>query len=265
MNYPFNKFQYIANLIIDNLEGGYYHPDMYIKGAKNTSGKIIPAISFSKYKYSGETLFGLDRHAGWNLWYKSKKLNNNPQENLKNIYSSKSIFVDDYALKFWTTLDKLDARNKWPWNYNGGIYRDMLKDLCIKMMYQYFLKNVWNKLDDKGKIFVINDNKLALNYIYSAWNGIVYSNYYNGIFNTQIAKGVTDTTIINNAILNARATSESGLIRDTATKIKKVFSKIKNTITEQVEKKKTSKNLFLGGLVSVLIILILIKTKKNKK
>jgi hypothetical protein len=248
MNYPFDKFQYIANLIIDNLEGGYYHPDMYIKGAKTTSGKFIPAATFVKADYgrSGETLFGLDRHAGWNLWYRSKRLSSSPQENLKYIYSNRYQFIDDYALKFWTTLDKLDARNKFAWGYDGGIYRDMLKDLCIKMMYQYFLKNVWNKLDDKGKILVINDNKLALNYIYSAWNGIAYSNYYNGIFNTQIAKGVTDTTTINNAILNARATSKSGLIRDSATKIKKVFPKIKTTTTttQPVEKKKRIKMYF---------------------
>jgi hypothetical protein len=267
MNYPFNKFEYISNLIIDNLEGGYYHPDMYIKGAKNVNGKYMPPSIFKKegadYGSSGETLFGLDRQAGWNSWYSSKRLSSSPQTNLKYIYSGNYKFINEDAKNFWTTLDKLDARNKWPWGYRGGNVQTQLKALCIKMMYPLFINNLWNKLDDKGKILLLNDNKLAFNYIYGLWNGPGYYKYYTGIFNKQIKSGVNDSTNINNAILNARASSDSGLIRDSATKIKRVLPKIKNTTPTYipVEKKKTKTNLLLGGLVPILILIIVFRKK----
>jgi hypothetical protein len=267
MVYPYSKFEYISNLIIDNLEGGYYHPDMYIKGAKNVNGGYMPPSAFKKegadYGSSGETLYGLDRHAGWNNWYSSKRLTDSPQANLKYIYSGNYKFNSEDSKNFWTTLDKLDARNKWPWGYRGGNVQPQLKALCIKMMYPLFINNLWNKLDDRAKILILKDNKLAFNYIYGVWNGPYYYKYYTGIFNKQIKNGVTDSTSINNFILNARATSDSGLIRDSAKKIKKTFPKIKDTVTQvvPVEKKKTKTNLLLGGLVSILILLIIFRKK----
>jgi hypothetical protein len=267
MNYPFDKFNYFADLIINNLEGGYYHPDFYINGAKTMKGGYIPAAAFktkkADYISSGETLFGLDRHAGWNMWYKSKRIKSDPRANLPYIYSSSSIFWDNDAKEFWTTLDKVDARHNWAHEYQGGPLRPRLKELAIKMMYQYFLRSVWSKLDEKGKALVLKDNQLALNYIYSAWNGIAYSNYYNSIFNNEIAKNNFDSTDINNKILNARANSKSPLIRDSATKIKRIYPKLKdqkNTNTVVV-KKKTTNNLLLGGLVPILIILIIFRKK----
>jgi len=253
MNYPFDKFEYISNLIIDNLEGGYYHPDFYINGAATANGGRISASAFVKADYgrSGETLFGLDRHAGWDSWYKSKRKTSSPQENLKYIYGNVYQFIDDDAKKFWTTLDNLDARHKWPYGYLGGNQRTMLKDLCIKMMYRYFLNNVWIKLNDEGKKLVIEDNKLAFNYIYSAWNGIGFSNYYTKIFNTQLQNGIKDSGTINQKILDARASSKSGLIRDSAKKIKKVFPKIKDKTTSKnipvVTKKKNGQ--FTSGKI----------------
>lgn len=261
MEYPFNKFQYIANFIIDNLEGGYYHPDYYIKGAYTQTGKKIPAQSFinAGYSRSGETLYGLDRHAGWNMWYSSNRKTDNVQENLKYIYSNVYQYANNDAKQFWTTLDRLDARHKWYYNSMGGNDRKLLQELCIKMMYQYFLKNVWSKLDNKGKELVIKDNKLALNYVYSAWNGIVYSNYYNNIFNQEIKKGVTDSTKINNQIINARATSKSGLIRDSATKITKLFPKIKQDISELIKK-----NSFIISTPVIIGLLVLFFVFKRK-
>jgi len=266
MVYPFSKFEYFTNIIIDNFEGGYYHPDFYITGKQRYGDNVfISANSFKKASYisSGETMFGLDRDAGWDLWYKSPKKSLNVQDNLKFIYSGVYQFVDNDAKLFWTTLDKIDARHKWLWGYPGGQYRKQLKDLCIKMMYNWFIRGVWNKLDDKGKLLVLNDNKLALNYIYSAWNGPTYSDYYNKLFNKEIKKGNNDSTLINNVILNARATSNSPLIRDSATKIKKVLTKIKNTITPTpvIVKKKTKNNLLLGGLVPILILIIVFRKK----
>lgn len=266
MVYPFDKFLYIGNFIIDNLEGGYYHPDFYINGAPTIRGGRISAAAFVKADYgrSGETLYGLDRHAGWDSWYSSKRLASNPQENLKYIYGGNYKYANDDAKNFWTTLDRLDARHKWPHEYMGGTNRQVLQDLCIKIMYQYFLKYVWSKLNDGAKEAVIKDNKLACNYIYSAWNGIGFSNKYGKIINDSINNNISDTNVINKRILYARQSSKSALIRQGGNKIEKLQPKIKNDIPAAITnaaKKKTGKNVFLGRLVPIIIILIIFRKK----
>ena len=52
------KFQQLTIVVIDNFEGGYYHPDM-LKTFNQRSQDILAA--------SGETMFGLDRKAGSQL------------------------------------------------------------------------------------------------------------------------------------------------------------------------------------------------------
>ena len=53
-NSSIKDWQKIVNLVIDNLEGGYYNPEMFQKNPKK----------FTMYKNSGETMFGLDRLKG---------------------------------------------------------------------------------------------------------------------------------------------------------------------------------------------------------
>ena len=267
MNFPIDKFLYIGNFIIDNLEGGYYHPDFYVNGAPTTRGGRISAQAFVKADYgrSGETMYGLDRHAGWDMWYSSPRKTSNPQQNAEYIAQGVYKYANNDAKTFWETLDRLDARHKWPHEYMGGSNRKMLQDLAIKMMYQYFLKNVWNKLDEKAQQIVLNDDKLALNYVYSAWNGIGYSNYYNKIVNAEIKKGVTDSTAINNKIINARQTSSSGLVRDSATKLKKLFPKLSGGVEKVIETVTKKKNSLLILLPIAILIYVFRKKIFNKK
>ena len=46
-------------MIIDKLEGGYYHPDMLEDGR----------IKDSRYSASGETMMGIDRKAGGKIHF----------------------------------------------------------------------------------------------------------------------------------------------------------------------------------------------------
>jgi hypothetical protein len=48
------KFDKITSLVIDKLEGGYYHPNMLIDGR----------VKDIRYSGSGETMFGIDRLKG---------------------------------------------------------------------------------------------------------------------------------------------------------------------------------------------------------
>ena len=72
-----SAFKKAVQIIIDKLEGGYFHPNMYV----NNPGR------FSMYGKSGETLYGLDRHAGHDLFYSSKRKEADPVKDLPNSLS----------------------------------------------------------------------------------------------------------------------------------------------------------------------------------
>ena len=59
-----------TKLVIDQLEGGYFNPAWHNVGDP-------------RYSTSGETMFGLDRHAGFDLFYKGKRKASNVRDNLK--------------------------------------------------------------------------------------------------------------------------------------------------------------------------------------
>lgn len=265
MLYPFDKFVYIGEFIINNMESGYYHPDMYYKGAKVAYTKMTyPPKAFAVYSGSGETLFGLDRFAGHDLFYSTTRKGTTPWNDLVYIYNGSYKFKTKDAEIFWTTLDKLDARNKWPYNYFGEPNRDKLKALCYKMLYTYFLSDVWSKLSDTSKQLILKDDQLAANYIYTCWNGSGWVQKFNRIINDSVKNNITDTTIINNKLFDNRQASKYALVRKNGKKLQKLIpQKIKktNTNTTVIVKKKTEKNLLLGGLVSILIVIILFRKK----
>jgi hypothetical protein len=268
MTYPFDKFKIIFNFIIDNMESGYYHPDFMTTGRKVAyTTKFYGPKAFNVYKLSGETLYGLDRFAGHSMWYKNPLVKNlkqggTPQNDLKYVYSNVYKFKNKDAETFWTTLDKLDARHKWEYDYLGGTYEKQLKELALKMMYQYFLTDVWAKLSDDSKLAVLDDDHLAANYLYTAWNGSGWVQKFSFIINDSIKKGITDTTIINQKLFNARQASNALNQRNGAKLQRLIPIKIKKTVTNiEPEKKKTTNNLLLGGLVPILIVLILFRKK----
>ena len=75
-----DKFKQITNMVIDSLEGGYYHPDMLKDGR----------VKDARYGASGETMFGIDRLAG--------NSDKTPQ-----------------GKAFWKIMDDAGARKNWKW------------------------------------------------------------------------------------------------------------------------------------------------------
>ena len=270
MNYPFDNFKIIFDFIIDNMESGYYHPDFMTTGRKVAYTKdFYGPKAFNVYKFSGETLYGLDRFAGHGMWYKTPLVANlkqggTPQSDLKYVYSGVYKFKNKDAETFWITLDKLDARHKWEYNYLGGPYEKQLKALALKMMYQYFSTDVWAYLSDESKKAVLKDNHLAANYLYTAWNGSGWVQKFSKIINDSIKNNITDTTVINKKLFDSRQASNA-LNRRNGAKLQRLIPiKIKNTnppLKNIPEKKKTKINLLLGGLVPILIILVVFRKK----
>lgn len=246
MVYPFDKFQYISDFIINNMESGYYHPDFMTTGRKvANSTDFYPPKAFKVYSISGETLYGLDRFAGHDMWYSTPikqtiKQGATPQSDLKYIYGGVYKFKNKDAANFWGTLDKLDARHKWEYNYLGGVYEKQLRELCIKMLYQYFNTNVWKFLSIDAQKAIIKDNYLAANYIYTCWNGSGWVQKFNRIINDSIKDNITDTTIIDNRLYNIRQASKYPLVRKNGKKLQNLIPKKikKSNIDQQIVVKK---------------------------
>jgi len=156
------SFKEIATIVIANLEGGYYHPNMLVDGR----------IKDPRYGASGETLFGLDRLKGGD-----------------------KVALCEPCKKFWGLLDKNNASTKWKWNF---IPPDPLRS----QLFTYASEIVEPQFNDSLKRYVKNkdlqnliksDGRLYFNFVYATWNG---PGWFQG-FAKQITKaydsGIKDT------------------------------------------------------------------------
>jgi len=253
-----DNFFLITKNIIDNLEGGYYHPDFYNTGAKKSNGGYVAASAFKAlYSSSGETLYGLDRTAGHDISYSTAMPSNisTPLYSSKtakatryaavvadmaNIYSNKYKYKTPAAAEFWSTIDKLNARKKWTHEYlPTGATKTRLQNLASQIMFNEYqiLKAAAIKKGIATQAVFNNaetDTYLAHNLVYSVWNGIGTFNTFCKLIQSQINKGVTDSTTINKSILAYRKNTgitqyvRSASILDNFYKIIPDFLKKKN-------------------------------------
>jgi hypothetical protein len=158
------KFTQISDIVIDKLEGGYYHPNM----------RLANPTKFKKYGTSGETMFGIDRLAG------------------------SAINKTVAGKKFWKLIDNADAKNKWPWLYMGGNLERELKDLVVEIIYPEFiyLKNKY--LSKKAQDLVFKDPRLLFHFIYATWNGSGWFQKFATDFSKKVKSGEHNT---NNLVL----------------------------------------------------------------
>jgi hypothetical protein len=127
------EFKKFSDLVIDNLEGGYYHP------------RFFYSLSDPRYSKSGETMFGIDRkNAGFVL--------NSPS-----------------GKEFWKIIDE-NSKN-WRWNYFGGSKEERLKELAAEIMFPAFITYQNNFLNEEAAQKVSKDDRLILHFVYATWNG----------------------------------------------------------------------------------------------
>lgn len=133
-------FSEVTKLVITNLEGGYYHPDMLKDGR----------VKDQRYGSSGETMYGLDRKAG-----------------------GSEISSCTPCKKFWGTLDSVNARKNWKWNYMpGDPLQTTLMNLVVEIMEPLFNKSLNLYVPEKEIQSIIkSDGRLLFNFIYAQWNG----------------------------------------------------------------------------------------------
>ena len=233
----FNK---ITGVVIDKLEGGYLHPNMN-----------LPPV----YKFSGETMFGLDRFAGHDYYYSTPRIGKTPKSDLKYIYNGSYQYKTKEAREFWETIDKAGARTNWKWNYLGGSLNPKLKILASNIIYPYFIKFSNLYFDNKTKEIVFKDPKLTFLFSYSVWNGQGYFKKFANVLDEAVRSGITNPEKLKDIVLNYRINYPNGVISKGGRDIKKFIDVIDLTPPDQKKKFKL-KYLLAGSLLLGSFLLI---------
>lgn len=192
-NTPSN-FRDVVEIITNELEGGYYHPDMK---EKNPS-------KFAIMGKSGETMFGMDREHG-------------KQENTS------------AGKEFWSLIDAQNASNNWDYGYmlqdNPGL-RDKLTDLIVQIEKPYFDDLSDRYLSEEAKSIIMSDPKLYFNFVYATYNGSGWFQNFATKFNKKIEEGERDVEVLRDYVLQMRKESSNQLMRRSGEKIEKIFDSI---------------------------------------
>ena len=179
----------IVKTIVQNLEGGYYHPDMLRDGR----------VRDGRYGKSGETMFGMDRLRGGD-------------------------FVKTPAgQRFWALIDSANARKTWKWNYYGGNLQSELIELTAQMIQPFYDKYSKSYLSPESINIVNNNYKLNFNFVYAVFNGPKLFMHLASLVNKQVASGNTNPDSLANVVLSARLNHNKSLYRQSGKKIKNIL------------------------------------------
>ena len=192
------KFVELTQVVIDNFEGGYYHPDMK---------KRFKPSDQSKFGDSGETLFGLDRKHGSQL----------------KMYAEWK--------QFWDLVDaeKFHDTNVWnKYNYKPtGIIGQRLKELASKIMYKWFSYLAGKYILISSMDEIANDDRLILHFSYASWNGQSWFERYAKALNLAIQNHEGDKQLIFSEAIKARTESSNKVIRQQGANMMALFKKMK--------------------------------------
>lgn len=195
-----NDWYGIVDLIIDNLEGGYYHPDMLQDGR----------IKDGRFGASGETMFGMDRKAGG------------------------TEATGPLGQEFWALIDAEDARNKWKYGYmlkdNPSLDRKLRK-LSADIMKPFFIKFSKSYLSPEAAEIISKDPGLTFNFAYATWNGEGWFQRFARTINEAVASGNKDPKSLLQIVIDRRTNSGNSLIAQGGPKVGKVANRISSSST----------------------------------
>ena len=144
-----NLFLKIADLIINNIEGGYYHPNY----------KTLKPSTFEKMGISGETMYGLDRKNG----------------------AGSAVTTSAAGKKFWEIIDRefVAAKNDTKyWNdkadgtkYISASVGRQLRPLADEVTLLNYDRYANLYLGSNARKRIENSPALMLQFAYLTWNG----------------------------------------------------------------------------------------------
>jgi hypothetical protein len=185
-----------TQLVIDGVEGGYYHPDM----KKNFNARSQKALGDS-----GETMFGLDRKHG-----------------------SQLAKYPEWA-RFWDLVDKAQVGVKWKYNSRGGAMESVFKELAAKIMYKWFQYLAGKYILISSMDEIANDKRLLFHFSYASWNGEGWFERYAKALNAAIAQFPGNKEAIYKQAIKARTESTNSVIRQQGANMLLLFKKYKIT------------------------------------
>jgi peptidoglycan hydrolase-like protein with peptidoglycan-binding domain len=187
INVDVKDWQGMVNLVIDKLEGGYYHPDMLRDGR----------VKDGRFGGSGETMFGLDRVAGDNESTREGR-------------------------EFWVYMDTFDARNNWSHGHMANDRPEVaakLRVLAGNYIKPQYAQNMKNYLSPEAAVIVNNYTPLTFNFIYATWNGPGWFKRFAKALNQSVASGNDDPKKLNDLVNEVRSGSGNSLISQGAPKV----------------------------------------------
>jgi hypothetical protein len=214
-----DKFRTVTISVIDLLEGGYFHPDMFNDDRVSTQFEEI-------YSKSGETMFGLDRFAGHDLFYSTKRKTSDREQNQQFIDANVYVYKNAAARQFWEIIDNAGARKKWKFNFRGGKDQKTLETLTADILYPVFIRLFTKYLSKASQNIVENSPTLLFHFCYAVWNGEGFFKYYANIINSAVRNGITNAEDLTKLINDARLNSRFITIRNTGQKILNFFKSI---------------------------------------
>lgn len=186
----------LVQAIVDNLEGGYYHP---VHAYDSKTKKMYDGYSI--YNNSGETLYGIDRYAGNTEGIRQGPKNNTGVDFWDAVdaisgYGKYGNAARYYKTKTWK-IEKYPAI-KGAWNHyympkkSDKGYDTLQKNLqkYITSQYNQFSKSYFGN-HPVGKL-VENDGRLKFMYYRATWNGVGFFQKYANNLKKVYDGGVTD-------------------------------------------------------------------------
>lgn len=233
----------LAQIIIDNLEGGYYHPDMkpYLKKGYRMGN-------------SGETMYGLDRVKG----------------NIENTQAGRD---------FYTLVDKYyTAHHADPNYYNDkadGTHADIpasvgviLKDLAAEVILTRF-NTYAAKLDPAAKEIVFNDPALLIQFFYAVYNGAGRFEKFVNVINAAYSQGTQNAKTLYNLLQKERRSwgdsdTANELFNEGADKLNNIIKKYYGLEYETFKpaEKTDKKNNWIWWLLGGTALWLIFKNKK---
>lgn len=181
MNLDSTTARQFTDIVIDNFEGGYYHPNLkaYLKGGE-------------KMGISGETMYGVDFEHGGSLGQSQFA------QEVHNFFAPYVAQVTDNASAVRIYNDKANGKKVAPKEY-GERWRPMVAQMMLNLFKQYF-----SYLSPGAQQMVLNDNALMLQFWYAVWNGETRFKKFADIMNAAYNGGERNPQTINILILKER-------------------------------------------------------------
>lgn len=168
-----SRFYDYANLLINNIEGGYYSPVRHYSSAMGRSG---------------ETMFGMDR-----TWGGSEVTESTPGK------------------AFWKLIDANSSA--WSYNSKGGKVEKELRKLAAEIMGARYERLFKKCLSSKAQKLVSKSPRLEIHFYYACWNGDGRFEDFADTINSAIKAGTTNLKELEKIALDSRLNYSVPLIR----------------------------------------------------